>query len=366
MVTDVEFACLLVAFTLASLSYFFNAKYSFYYLEKAKAIAFLSVLALQLTILLCTRYYNIESQIYYLIPFNVFYIAVFYQALIKVTLLKVPKDYFSYNVLIALFVLYVVVFQAKIVNDAKVYFFIYQISLLVLLGRCIVKYITITKFENVPTVNTKWYFQSLIILSVAEIALFFYQIITDIDIKINNVFYLLFISIVLMIFIVKSIVYLDHKSTKDQDQGIEKEEVIQDKAFLAESFKEYPIKKEKYKNSKLKDEDIVLISKKIQRISEEKLFLDPELNLDKLSTLLKVPKYSLSQVFSSVCATNFNDYINYLRCEFALQFILKENSSQNIIEIAYESGFNSKTSFYRAFNKVYNCTPLEYKQRTLN
>ncbi|MBA5794088.1 AraC family transcriptional regulator [Flavobacterium sp. xlx-214] len=366
MVTDVEFACLLVAFTLASLSYFFNAKYSFYYLEKAKAIAFISVLALQLTILLCTRYYHLQSEIYYLIPFNVFYIAVFYQALIKVTVLKVPKDYFSYSILMFLFILYVVVFQVEIVNDAKIYFFIYQISLLVLLGRCIVKYITVTKLENAPTVNAKWYFQSLIILSVAEIALFFYQLIAAIDIKINNVFYLVFISIILTIFIVKSIVYLDHKSTKEQVQDVEKEEVVQEKIFLIDSFKEYTTKKDKYKNSKLKDEDIVLISKKIQRISEEKLFLDPELNLDKLSALLKVPKYSLSQVFSSVCATNFNDYINYLRCEFALQFILKENSSQNIIEIAYESGFNSKTSFYRAFNKVYNCTPLEYKQRTLN
>ena len=41
--------------------------------------------------------------------------------------------------------------------------------------------------------------------------------------------------------------------------------------------------------------------------------------------------------------------------------LLKDSSEKHIIEIAYESGFNSKTSFYRAFNKNYNVNPTEYK-----
>jgi AraC-like DNA-binding protein len=33
--------------------------------------------------------------------------------------------------------------------------------------------------------------------------------------------------------------------------------------------------------------------------------------------------------------------------------------------IAFESGFSSKSSFYRAFNRFYDCTPSEYLE-TLN
>lgn len=369
MVESIEFACLVVAFTLTGVSYFYNVKYSYYYLQKIKAITFVLVLALQLTSLLYIRYLNTTQEIYYLLPFNIFYISVFYHVLIKISLQKVPKDYLSYSILVTLFIGYIVVFQYKTIDNLKIYYLLYQLLLLIMLIRCIVKYITIAKFETNPNVSAKWYFQSLVVLSIIEIALFIYNIFSELnllDIQITSVFYLIFISVTMLIFMIKSIRYVQVDVPKTTPLKRLNEIDFQRDILNPVPYSNLSDNKEKYQRSKFKEEEIVAIKIKLQRIIDEKLFLAPELNLAQLSDLFKMPKHSLSQAFSSIYNTNFKDYINYLRCEYALQFILKENSSQHIIEIAYQSGFNSKTSFYRAFNKVYNCTPLEYKQRVLN
>lgn len=366
MVTYIEFACLVVACTLTGLSYFYNKKYSYYYLQKSKAISFLAVLALQLTVLLGVRYLNVEYEIYYLLPFNIFYISVFYHALIKISLQKTPKNFLSYGTLIILFISYVLVFRFKTINNLQLYYLLYQLCLLVLLLRCIIKYIVLSKFDTNSNVSVKWYFQALVGLSIIELTLFVYNIFSGLDLfnlQIVNTLYLLFISVTMLIFMIRTVLFVDVE--KLEVENIVDYNVQQHiKMFEAEVNKFE--KKDKYQKSKLKEEELLMIKEKLQRIVDEKLYLDPELNLEQLSQLLKVSKYSLSQAFSSICETNFKDYINYLRCEYALQFILKENSSQNIIEIAYQSGFNSKTSFYRAFNKLYSCTPMEYKKRILN
>lgn len=369
MIASIEFACLVVAFTLTGVSYFYNVKYKYYYLQKNKAITFLVILALQLTTLLYIRYLNTTFEIYYLLPFNLYYISIFYHTLIKNSLNKARKDYLSYSILVVLFIGYVFVFQYKKIDDLKIYYLIYQFLLLGMLIRCIVKYILLTKFETDSNVSAKWYFQSILVLAVIEIAMFVQNILSEVNLfglQISSVLYLSFISITMLIFMIKSLMFSEVDTSKiliiNKDTEIVND--IDDQTSLP--VQTFTARKDKYSKSKLKEDEIAVIRIKLQRIINEKLFLDPELNLEQLSNLFKIPKHSLSQVFSNVFDTNFKDYINYLRCEYALKFILKDNSNLNIIEIAYQSGFNSKTSFYRAFSKVYKCTPLEYRQRVLN
>lgn len=90
-------------------------------------------------------------------------------------------------------------------------------------------------------------------------------------------------------------------------------------------------------------------------------YLDPEITIFKLSELLNVKTDFLSEVLNSELHQNFFDFINgYRIAEFKNQSIQKTNSHLSIMGIAYNCGFNSKASFYRAFRKFEGTSPSVY------
>lgn len=103
------------------------------------------------------------------------------------------------------------------------------------------------------------------------------------------------------------------------------------------------------------------------KIKNEKLFLNPNLNLKLLSKQLDLSEGYISQQINSNSKFNFNDYINNLRVEKAKQF-LKDPLFDNytIVAVGLESGFNSKSSFYTAFKKFSNKTPAQFKKDVRN
>ena len=56
---------------------------------------------------------------------------------------------------------------------------------------------------------------------------------------------------------------------------------------------------------------------------------------------------------------NINTYINDLRIKKFLN-IYTENPDKNYTSIIFEVGFNTTSSFYRAFKKKYNVSPTEF------
>ncbi len=99
-------------------------------------------------------------------------------------------------------------------------------------------------------------------------------------------------------------------------------------------------------------------------LSQQKLYLDPLLNLDKLARPLNISGKQLSQLINESAGNNFNDFINKYRIEEAQNLMKKDNKRQpNILEIAYQVGFNSKSTFNTAFKKFTNSTPSEYRRR---
>ncbi len=103
------------------------------------------------------------------------------------------------------------------------------------------------------------------------------------------------------------------------------------------------------------------INKLTQLMEQEQPYLDPELNLAKLSSLIKTKPELISEVLNSSLNQNFFDYINKYRIEeFKLRYLSEENKHLSIIGIAYDCGFNSKAAFYRAFNKFEGMSPTAY------
>lgn len=95
-------------------------------------------------------------------------------------------------------------------------------------------------------------------------------------------------------------------------------------------------------------------------VIEQQLFLQPRFGRDELLRMTGIHKNDLSSILQRYAnATNLNDYINRLRVEYAIK-LMKGNKNYSIEAIAGESGFNSRSTFYRAFYKEFGMTPAQY------
>ena len=57
---------------------------------------------------------------------------------------------------------------------------------------------------------------------------------------------------------------------------------------------------------------------------------------------------------------NFFELINKYRVEEAMQLLKNNNGDFNIIDIAYEVGYNNKVTFNKSFKRVSNLTPSQF------
>ena len=122
---------------------------------------------------------------------------------------------------------------------------------------------------------------------------------------------------------------------------------------------------EKYKTSALLPETVETVLPQLTRMmNEEKLFLEPDLNLQKLSQKLNVHYNHLSRIINEHLGKSFNDYINSLRIEEAKKKLADPGEIQKtILEIAYDTGFYSKSVFNTAFKKFTGMTPSQYRKK---
>ena len=95
-------------------------------------------------------------------------------------------------------------------------------------------------------------------------------------------------------------------------------------------------------------------------IVSDKLFLDPAFSREHVIKLALVNKNKVAKMFRQFAHTNFNGYVNALRLEYALA-LMHSQPEMPIKAVAYDAGFNSVRTFYRAFEKAYGKTPVEYK-----
>ena len=99
-------------------------------------------------------------------------------------------------------------------------------------------------------------------------------------------------------------------------------------------------------------------------MKEEKPYLEPTLSLQELASRLDVPPRELSILINHHLSKHFFDFVNDFRIEHAKD-ILSDPSKQDltILEILYEVGFNSKSSFNSAFKKVTGFTPTQFRKK---
>jgi putative ABC transport system permease protein len=97
---------------------------------------------------------------------------------------------------------------------------------------------------------------------------------------------------------------------------------------------------------------------------ESKLFYqDPELSLASLAEALAMHPHELSRVINTGLKKSFSDLINEYRVREVIQKMQDPACSHyTFLGLAYESGFNSKSTFNRIFKQITGKSPLEYKR----
>lgn len=93
----------------------------------------------------------------------------------------------------------------------------------------------------------------------------------------------------------------------------------------------------------------------------EKPYLDDKLTLQKLSEQIQLPEKQLSVLINQYTGKHFFDFINEFRINDAKR-LLKDQPQLTVLEILYEVGFNSRSSFYTAFKKETGVTPTDYRK----
>jgi AraC-like DNA-binding protein len=133
--------------------------------------------------------------------------------------------------------------------------------------------------------------------------------------------------------------------------------------FFALKKPEFFSRNKKYENSLLSDVDKKHYKDQlISYMENTKPYLNMTLNLTDLANELSIPARYLSQVINDSFQKNFYDFINIYRIEECKRILNDPHSgNKNILEIAYESGFNTKATFNSAFKKFTGLTPKQYR-----
>ncbi|MDH5518135.1 MAG: AraC family transcriptional regulator [Gammaproteobacteria bacterium] len=219
------------------------------------------------------------------------------------------------------------------------------------------------QFSSIERINLNWLRNLLVAISILYFVLIFggfFSQIFGLDENFNNLLYLMIVAAIY------SMGYLGFRqpvifTQSEVDAGKNSE------AILPTTEDEETIvvlgNASKYKTSSLDADMSAALRVELQRHMEtENPHLDSKLTLSQLAKQLGISSNYLSQVINEQFEKNFFDFINGYRVEEAKRMLADSaNVDSNIISIAYDSGFNSKSAFYTAFKRYVGSTPIKYR-----
>lgn len=109
------------------------------------------------------------------------------------------------------------------------------------------------------------------------------------------------------------------------------------------------------------------INKKVVYLFDvEKIFKKDDITLRSLSEDLSIPPHQLSWVLNKKMNITFSELVNSYRVKEVKERLASPgDADKTILDIAYEAGFSTKTSFNRVFLKLTGKTPSQYRKQYL-
>lgn len=109
--------------------------------------------------------------------------------------------------------------------------------------------------------------------------------------------------------------------------------------------------------------DKTLVDTLLAYMETKKPYLDPELTLSSLAKDLNISRSNLSQLINDGIGENFYDFVNKYRVEEVKRLMTDpEVKNFNMLGLALEAGFKSKSTFNLIFKRFTGLTPTEYKK----
>ena len=124
-------------------------------------------------------------------------------------------------------------------------------------------------------------------------------------------------------------------------------------ALLADMYENVAVIK------KDKPSDLNITQKLLQYINDN---ITGELTAQKVAKELGISPYYLSHIFSSQLNISFPSYVAQQRMILACNLL--KDSRKTVTEISYECGFPNMRTFHRCFQKRYECTPTQWRERS--
>ncbi|PVX46126.1 AraC family transcriptional regulator [Flavobacterium sp. 103] len=214
------------------------------------------------------------------------------------------------------------------------------------------KEIYLENYTNTNNSSYKWLFQMTMFFLIAHCIVLFKSAIryTDYNVFLNssNVIIGTIALLISCWFVLKALNNPDLFKGVDSNMLLVNEVVISTEKELVETPKSAEIASQ-----------IELVKK---YVLENEPFLEPSLTIQELAKQVNIPVRDLSVLINHHMNQHFFDFINEYRIQKAMR-ILKDPSKNKltILEILYEVGFNSKSSFNTAFKKYTNQTPTEFR-----
>jgi AraC-like DNA-binding protein len=121
----------------------------------------------------------------------------------------------------------------------------------------------------------------------------------------------------------------------------------------------------KYQTSSLTKEGAEAIWSDLQQHMEnDKPYLQNGLKISDLASQLRISTSHLSETINGYANQSFYEFINHQRIDEAARLMLDESFGHlSVMDIGYQSGFNSNSTFFTYFKKYHGQTPRQYRNR---
>ncbi|WP_405610531.1 helix-turn-helix domain-containing protein [Polaribacter sp. Asnod1-A03] len=244
-------------------------------------------------------------------------------------------------------------------NVFIVYYIIKTLAFLKRLNSLIEK-----NYANISAHNLQWYKHFIIgflIIVILDFCLSIYEVFYTVDLwNVGNIIAFMFFFLY---------VYLGYKGLYQSQIFIPSFLLDElDTVKVKDTLETDKLPKEKTKVRQLDSlkpneiEDLELKLKKL--LIEEKVYLDEELNLTKLSKKMNISNKKLSELINHQLKTTFYNLINDYRInDVKNRFKKGDTEKYTIISIAFDAGFKSKASFYRIFKQKEGVSPSAYSSK---
>jgi AraC-like DNA-binding protein len=222
------------------------------------------------------------------------------------------------------------------------------------------KEIYLENYTNANNSSYKWLFQMTVFFLIAHCIVLFKSLIryTDYNVLFNSSNAVI-VAIALLIscwFVLKAL------NNPELFKGVDSNMLLVNEALNTKGIATAKEPSETPKSAEIALQ-IELVKK---HVLENEPYLEPSLTIQELAKQVSIPVRDLSVLINHHMNQHFFDFVNEFRIQKAMQ-ILKDasKSKHTILEILYEVGFNSKSSFNTAFKKHTNQTPTEFRKNSL-